>query len=304
MSETILDESGSLKKKKKTKKRKLFFSTSSKKVKCEICSAVLKSKGILNSHMRIHSDHKEFRCEICSKEFRRKEQLKEHLPTHFRGYGLTNADFASTPLNALSLQYKPIVKTKDFRCATCSKVVPNGYHLRNHMASHSNFRPYCCQICQKAYKTRDLLRNHFIHCHPDCRQDYMEYVYIDEMNIMNGSEEKKYHCDVCMKGFNHKDSVKLHLFAHFDLKKFECKICSKRFPNSSQLRKHLRKHLTPATQLTICKEELQIDEDDNNEHTTRATELVTICKEELQIDEQGLTTMFNIRQSNVVIRRI
>ncbi|XP_072035489.1 uncharacterized protein [Amphiura filiformis] len=45
---------------------------------CEICKKRYRSRGILNTHMRSHSDERPFICRFCGKGFREKATLKTH----------------------------------------------------------------------------------------------------------------------------------------------------------------------------------------------------------------------------------
>lgn len=69
---------------------------------------------------------------------------------------------------------------------------------------------------------------------------------------------------------------------------FPKQVCSKAFRSKPQLRKHLRKH---------------IDRKDDAPEDAPLTQL-TICKQEVDIDEQGLIKVFDIKPSKVVLKRI
>ncbi|KAJ6638912.1 PR domain zinc finger protein 5 [Pseudolycoriella hygida] len=231
----------------------------SRKPQCNVCLNRFKSIVTLKKHMLLHSDRMEFSCEICSKRFRRKEQLHRHLETHFKGHGLSKQDLISIPVNALCLQYTPIIKTKSFACSSCSKVCNSKNHLMSHLISHSNLKPFCCGICSKAFKRRDNLRNHFGVYHREYHQDYSDYMLIEESNIADVG--KNFQCDVCSKLFKSKNSVRLHLYTHLDLRPYECKICLKNFQSPPQLKKHLRRHSKQNdVHRTVCTQEVNIDE--------------------------------------------
>ncbi|KAJ6640037.1 Zinc finger protein [Pseudolycoriella hygida] len=268
-----------LKKKKKSVKRG--------RVKCDICGLTFKSILGRNIHKSVHSGSKDFECELCSKKFRHEHQRKAHYFIHFKEYNLTKQDVESTPLKVLCLQYKPIVTAKEFTCPNCPKTFKTRFELGSHIPTHSNFKPYCCQICSKGWKRRGDLRWHFQNVHPKYLKNFMDYSYIEETNL-DTDETKKYQCDMCSKLFGYKHSVKMHLFAHLNWKPFECRICSKGYRSNAHLRKHLKEHLegdraAPVTQLTICKEEVEFDDGD---------------------DVDDSMTMFNIKPSRVVLRRM
>ena len=54
----------------------------------------------------------------------------------------------------------PTDDERPFHCPICAKAFRGRNILREHMASHSDERPFECKLCKKMYKTRNALRKH------------------------------------------------------------------------------------------------------------------------------------------------
>lgn len=51
--------------------------------------------------------------------------------------------------------------TSDFQCNVCGKELLSAYTLVNHMRSHTGERPYGCSVCEKFFKTKSNLNEHY-----------------------------------------------------------------------------------------------------------------------------------------------
>lgn len=52
-------------------------------------------------------------------------------------------------------------KTNDHQCTICGKELLSAYTLANHMRSHTGERPYGCSVCEKFFKTKSNLNEHY-----------------------------------------------------------------------------------------------------------------------------------------------
>ena len=88
------------------------------------------------------------------------------------------------------------------------------HYLARHMCTHTNERPYECEVCDKAFTQSQHLQKHMrIH-----------------------TNEKQYKCDVCEKRFRQSGSLKSHKRMHTNEKPFECHVCEMRFRHASSLK--------------------------------------------------------------------
>ncbi|KAJ9616538.1 hypothetical protein H2200_000257 [Cladophialophora chaetospira] len=98
-----------------------------------------------------------FRCDVkeCAGElgFTSKHDLEVHKKSF---HTLTGPDQAETfePLESLSLEAESKAK---WPCPNCPKRFTRGFHLRNHIRTHTNERPFSCTECHKTF-TRDYDR--------------------------------------------------------------------------------------------------------------------------------------------------
>ncbi|XP_012825834.1 transcription factor E4F1 isoform X3 [Xenopus tropicalis] len=93
---------------------------------------------------------------------------------------------------------------------------------------------YVCQLCDKTFKTANILRAHMI----------------------THSTKKEFECKLCGNSFRTKGSLIRHNRRHTDERPYVCSKCGKSFRESGALTRHFRS-LTPCTEkirLNMCKE--------------------------------------------------
>ncbi|KAM9844284.1 transcription factor E4F1 isoform 2-T2 [Aulostomus maculatus] len=84
---------------------------------------------------------------------------------------------------------------------------------------------YICQICEKTFKTTNILRTH----------------------LKTHSDQKNFSCDLCGTSFRTKGSLIRHNRRHTDERPYRCTLCGQSFRESGALTRHL-KALTPCTE--------------------------------------------------------
>lgn len=85
-----------------------------------------------------------------------------------------------------------VVKPLKYSCPQCPKMWRTTGELRNHVASHSNLRPYICEVCGQAYKHKTALNIH--------------------VGMHNGINP--FSCKYCQKSFTQKGALQRHLPIH------------------------------------------------------------------------------------------
>lgn len=101
----------------------VHFGADAKKYGCKYCEKSFTLKSNLERHMRMHTEvQKGFICEKCGTEYFSSQALKDHC-------------------NQAHVEMKP------FECNFCKKRFSHQRSLRKHAQSHSEERPFVCDIC-------------------------------------------------------------------------------------------------------------------------------------------------------------
>ncbi|XP_034109322.1 zinc finger protein 616 [Drosophila albomicans] len=274
---------------------------------CEYCSTYYKTKSDLRAH-RDSGLHKDgvFCCQPCGKEFNDMKLYRHHMRT----YQLQRADVAHRKLEiclyfmcdyedctesyiswnslythkrrthdlAEKLDAKP--KADEWICQFCQKQCRSKMSLSVHVARSHNNNNVACKLCKASYKDDEALKKHHAYWHEPVECSLCFKVvknrrnFDTHMNVVH-SDNKRYACSVCQKGFYHKSEMEAHkrlhnqsyscekcsfitrskkslavhvLGQHYRRFAFECKQCTKRFGRQQGLTNHiLRVHSTKFT---------------------------------------------------------
>ena len=131
-------------------------------------------------------------------------------------------------------------------------------HIRH---VHENFRPYECEACHQAYKTKQGLTTHQ-KAHPDgdcvnlkkaAKEANQDDTPGNESAAKTSMEEKPFGCPECKKRFTKKSRMELHLRMHSNENKLLCTVegCGKSFSQNQSLKNHMKQiHNTQITSTT------------------------------------------------------
>ncbi|KAK3586814.1 hypothetical protein CHS0354_020025 [Potamilus streckersoni] len=117
-----------------------------------------------------------------------------------------------------------------YKCNQCDKVFGLKGNLKQHMALHTNEKPFECNICGQTFTLKGNMKKH--------------------LQLHNG--DKKFQCKLCEKVFSTKGNLKQHVLNHDGSKPFGCRICHKTFRIKGNLTKHMALHEERPYKCDIC----------------------------------------------------
>jgi len=170
----------------------------------------------------------------------------------------------------------------DFDCLVCSKKLPSGFLLHEHMryhyntkeitltetetnkTSHNSSSSYKCQFCpQLQFVTAKNFSDHMLQIHnqkpfqcSDCSVAYMHKSNLeDHIRAKHVSGEPDIPCDKCGKMFRTKTSLFVHRREQHilgDSRKVKCDICNRLYKGLRNLKKHKEVHIDEAYKKFPC----------------------------------------------------
>ncbi|CAG4958896.1 unnamed protein product [Colias eurytheme] len=167
---------------------------------CEVCDHGFISKNIYRSHRRIH-EIGNFKCDYCERVMdTRAKKLNHERVTHGR---LKNFDgtaskyvnkcqYCHQTFNGYTKKQKHLakvhgVKLPGLQCKACDRTFPNRQRYTIHIKrDHLMERRHGCTVCDMKFFTSPSLKIHMI----------------------SHSGVKKYQCDICMKSYGSRRSIK------------------------------------------------------------------------------------------------
>jgi len=147
----------------------------SKLFPCDLCEKSYTKKHALLIHMRNHTGEKPYQCSRCEAAFTVNGMLQQHILTH----------------------------DKPHTCTICHKSYVQEHSLKYHQMTHTGKRPYHCQLCERAFKTKATLDDH------QTRKHKIGAVAIKQKNRL-----KRFKCQICTKAFESNHSLRKHMHIH------------------------------------------------------------------------------------------
>ncbi|KAL6268870.1 hypothetical protein P5V15_001990 [Pogonomyrmex californicus] len=169
-----------------------------RRVSCYHCNKTFKTELILRTHIKnTHMEKDPLKCPDCEDIFTSEVRLRHHMMVvhnHLEG---------------------------TLACPHCSKRFVNQLRLKTHMISHSEERPYTCEICGFNLKTKIQLIKHHQNRH---------------------SDERPLQCRYCPWRCKQVSALVCHERTHTNERPYSCSVCRQRFKYLGDKNKHERRH--------------------------------------------------------------
>ncbi|XP_061726991.1 zinc finger protein OZF-like [Cydia pomonella] len=216
--------------------------THTKRIKCEVCSAMFVSLAALDRHTDTAGEHEGLRpCEQCGENCASEEALHKHVgdahPTVSTrcdecSISFPTAEAYTTHVSRSHLQQKKKIETRprlqrepfvknEVMCELCGDKVPFPSMLKQHnQLKHQAPKPFACNDCSKDFLSKESLIIH----------------------IRSHTGEKPYKCKECPMAFTMKGNLKRHhKTVHLGVRGcFSCSICGSTVTTKSSLRLHIQ----------------------------------------------------------------
>ncbi len=206
---------------------------------CDLCGTTFGTRLQLNRHRSIHAATKSHLCTQCDSAFNKKEHLRRHVITKHS-------------------QEKP------FACKQpgCNKAFNRKDKLQEHYKTHTDIKPFVCQICSKSYRYREGLKYHekthqrelkffCTICEMGFIKPGMLRNHMTESHGLNLKKNFSYPCNKCGHIFARPERLKRHIEREHGVNsdwKFHCQMCNKGFPGYRSLTTHMkRRHFVNET---------------------------------------------------------
>uniref|UniRef100_A0A4W6C3T5 Zinc finger and AT-hook domain containing n=1 Tax=Lates calcarifer TaxID=8187 RepID=A0A4W6C3T5_LATCA len=170
------------------------------------CKYTTPDKYKLQAHLRTHQEQT-VACPVCKNSYP-EHRLKHHIKT-------------SHP-DTLPVQGKGLMVQRAEKCPYCdSYFLKNSSDFQQHIWAHQGLKPYLCNVCDYAGRSRSNLKTH--------------------MNRHN--TERRHLCDLCGKKFKSKVTLKSHRLSHTNEgKRFQCSECDFTSVSKPSLLRHMEQH--------------------------------------------------------------
>ncbi|KAK2153262.1 hypothetical protein LSH36_302g01000 [Paralvinella palmiformis] len=168
-----------------------------------------------------------FKCVMCDRSFESEKYLSMHMSLHKVDNSMESLmqqnnkddEIEESTSTAVKNVKTPAVNANGayWTCKICNKVFAQNSNYKNHIRTHSDERPFVCQICSIGFKERYHLKKHMLFKH---------------------SDELKEECRYCGKKFKDSTAVRAHERIHSDVRPYSCRRCGKSFKTSECLWHH------------------------------------------------------------------
>lgn len=233
-----------------------------KKSQCDIHSEVIIDKAPDTSN-----SEEKLICKKCDMTFCSSKLLYDHIKIrHSNSNKAILCDVCGKVFETPSSLKAHLNCHKVKSCPYCFKILKTHSHYKIHLRSHKGkiirkrYTKYNCNECDYETKDKGSLEAHINKIHL-CKRPYMCEVCLKgfykkktlKEHILTHKEVKTVTCEICGDSFIHKKTLLEHLRLHSGEKPYECDICKARFVTSGRRSDHIkRKHMEKSHWCIIC----------------------------------------------------
>ncbi|XP_031633798.1 zinc finger and SCAN domain-containing protein 21-like [Contarinia nasturtii] len=159
-----------------------------------------------------------------------------------------SGSIAKSSPNEKSISSKQSKGKKQYKCQHCEYFSNHKGHFNRHMRTHTGEKPYRCDICQKGFtEAKGIKRHKVTHTNEipfHCRGCFTGFSQKTDQEVHEKvCKSRRYECHICKKYVTtNKNDFKRHMRTHNGEKPYGCEICMKRFTQKGSLKAHLEYH--------------------------------------------------------------
>lgn len=143
-----------------------------KSVLCPICGLSIISKNKLRTHLQNFHNHK-YKCFACPEKFETHYKRSQHMMLVHKSRDIVKCSSCPKTFVYRSTMMRHVREThlqeKTAICTVCGWKAFGHYGLQKHMMKHSNERNFKCSVCEKPFKTKKTLKQHYNNIHQKSR---------------------------------------------------------------------------------------------------------------------------------------